>query len=357
MVNHWSPKPILGVRFPPRLLLIHFYMKILALETSCDDTGLTIVDFHKNDYKILVEKTASQIDIHKEYGGVVPELAARSHADNIFPLLRQSFDFKKNRLDAIAVTNSPGLITGLLVGTNTAKILSFLLNIPIIPVNHLEGHIFSVIIKNNLKQLPLPAIALLISGGHTQLVLIDQQHNYKIIGKTLDDAVGECFDKVGKLLNLEYPGGPKISKLAEKGQENFIKFPRPMLNKNNFDFSFSGLKTAALYWLQKNKLNNNIHNFCASFEKAIIDVLIKKTIKAAQHFKINNILIAGGVSANKKLRQEFNKFNSQYNIYFPQPQYSMDNATMIALAAYHQVQKNNFIDWRFLKADPNKNLN
>lgn len=363
-------------------------MKILGIESSCDDTSVALIEASDQGFVVLSEKTASQIEIHKKYGGVVPEIAGRMHAEKIMPVVEEVMK-DQAKPDAIAVTSGPGLITGLLVGVEAAKALSYLWNVPLISINHIEGHIHSPFIlnpkgegsfvgnkhkttidKNDPQNINserslvvpprdeqiYPALALIASGGHTELIVIKNQGNYKKIGATVDDAAGECFDKVAKLLNFEYPGGPKISKHAETGNTKAINFPRPMLDKNNYDFSFAGLKTSALYWLRDNKLEN-INDFCASFEQAIIDVLVGKTLKAIKEYQPKTIILGGGVSANKKLREtltnEITKSFPESTFHSPSLKYAMDNATMIAAVGYYKALNKDFISWRDIKADPN----
>jgi N6-L-threonylcarbamoyladenine synthase len=231
-------------------------MKILAIESSCDDTSVVLVECSNKGFFVIAEKTASQINLHKKYGGVIPEIAGRLHAEKIIPLVEEIL--KEGNPDVITVASGPGLITGLIVGVETARNLSYLLQKPLVSVNHLEGHIHSVEVnskfKNQKSKIAYPALFLIVSGGHTELILMKKPGTYKLIGATQDDAAGECFDKVAKMLKLAYPGGPKISILAQKGNSKAIDFPRPMLNQDNFNFSFSGLKTAALYHLQKNPI-------------------------------------------------------------------------------------------------------
>jgi N6-L-threonylcarbamoyladenine synthase len=368
-------------------------MIILAIESSCDDTSVALVKVTRGKFEILKELTASQIAIHKKYGGVVPEIAGRMHAEKIMPLIEEVISEIKNHKseiinhpDVICVTSGPGLITGLLVGVEAAKTLSYLWNIPLVGVNHIEGHIHSVEIRNpkseilnkskiqnqklinqlTNKPINYPALALIASGGHTELILMKKQGSYKKLGATLDDAAGECFDKVAKILGLEYPGGPKISQHAEHGNPKAINFPRPMLKKNNFNFSFAGLKTSALYWLRDNvKKRKNVtcymlhdsclNDFCASFEQAIIDVLVGKTLKAAQKFKPKNIILGGGVAANQKLRESLTNTITTLNceLRTPNLKYCMDNATMIAIAGYYHAKKKEFVKWNKIQADPN----
>ncbi len=331
-------------------------MKILGIESSCDDTSVALLEFHQNSSIILSEKTIDQIDIHKKYGGVVPELAGRAHAEKIVPLI-ESVLKKNHKPDVIAVTAGPGLITGLLVGVEAARTLSYIWNIPLVAVNHIEGHISSVEINNDKIQ--YPALALIASGGHTELIHILKNNEYVKLGSTKDDAVGECFDKVAKLIGFPYPGGPHISKMADSGDEKKIKFPRPMIKQKNFDFSFSGLKTSALYWLQKNKVEEKKqkNDFCASFQQAIIDVLIVKTMKAIKKIKPVSFILAGGVSANKKLKKKFEiNIQNEYpkmKIRYPEVKYAMDNAAMIATAGYYKAKKKEFTDWDKISADPN----
>ncbi|MBT3539108.1 tRNA (adenosine(37)-N6)-threonylcarbamoyltransferase complex transferase subunit TsaD [Candidatus Parcubacteria bacterium] len=335
-------------------------MKILGIESSCDDTSVALVERTDEKIEILAEKTASQIEIHKKYGGVVPEIAGRKHAEQITPVVEEIMkNFEKP--DVIAVTSGPGLITGLIVGVETAKTLSYLWDVPIVGVNHIKGHIHSVKIQKDKSEKPisnfeLPILSLVASGGHTELILSKKLGHYERVGGTRDDAAGECFDKVAKLLGFDYPGGPKISKFAEKGDPKAITFPRPMIHSKDFDMSFSGLKTAALYHLRDNP-DTDKNDFCASFEQAIVDLLVHKTIKAAKKYNPKTIVLAGGVSANKKLRETLKKViqkeipSSEFKI--PELKYSMDNAAMIAVTAYNHAKNKNFTPWNKLQADPN----
>ncbi len=349
-------------------------MRILGIESSCDDTSTALLDCSEQGCFVLSEKTASQIEIHKKYGGVVPEIAGRMHAEKIVPLIEEVLK-GQIRPDVIAVTAGPGLVTGLIVGAEAARALSYAWDIPVVAVNHLEGHLHSVEIKNQKlvpsgvegskikideslrdnNNIQYPALALIVSGGHTELVYIKKQGKYEMVGKTVDDAAGECFDKVAKLLNLPYPGGPQISQLALTGNTDAIHFPRPMLKDDNYNFSFSGLKTSALYWLRDHEIVTN--DFCASFEQAIIDVLVGKTIKAIKKYDPKTVILCGGVSANKKLRSTLEiLIKNQYpiiNFKFPTSNYCMDNAAMIAVAGYYQALQNNFTPWKNLIVDPN----
>ncbi len=350
-------------------------MKILGIESSCDDTSVSLLEASEVGFVVLAEKTASQIEIHKKYGGVVPEVAARAHAEFIVPLVEEVMAGQE-KPDVIAVTSGPGLMTALLVGVDAAKTLSYLWDVPMVGVNHIEGHIHSVELNSNNAKIEFPALGLIVSGGHTELIVMKSQGEYEKIGKTVDDAAGECFDKAAKLLGFDYPGGPKISKFAMEGKTSAIQFPRPMMKDAHYDFSFSGLKTAALYWLRDNQLsavNTNalnlpagvfgvtpqsptINDFCASFEQAIIDVLVIKTMRAAAEYKPKTIVLGGGVSANKKLRETLQQaVDEQFpgtKFLIPESKYSMDNATMIAIAGYYKAVKKEFISWKDVKADP-----
>ncbi len=298
-------------------------MKILAIETSCDDTGIAIIKISGNkkspNFNVLSNIVSSQIEVHKQYGGVYPLMAKREHEKNLAPTLEVALKEAKvllKDIDLIAVTSGPGLEPCLWVGVNFAKNLAQKLNIPLVAVNHIEAHILVNLLEN--PKIKFPAIALVVSGGHTQLILMKSIENYKILGETRDDAAGECFDKCAKILGLGYPGGPIISQLATKfggcrtkfggcrtSQE--LKLPRPMIYTKDYDFSFSGLKTAVLYADRrvKNKTKQYKQEMAAEVQQAIIDVLIKKTLKAVKNFKVKTIILGGGVTANKELRKQF----------------------------------------------------
>lgn len=321
-------------------------MKILAIETSCDETAIALLSAKQGSLDLQQNKIYSQVDIHKKYGGVVPEVAARKHLETIMPLLDDTIkpkDFKK--LDYLAVTQGPGLITSLLLGTSVAKTLAFANKLPLVPVNHIEGHIYSnwlshkKLVEDEAKY--FPALILIVSGGHTELILMTGHGQYRLLGKTLDDAVGEAFDKVAKLLELGYPGGPEVSNLAQDGDHTAYDLPRPMINSQDYNFSFAGLKTAVLYALEKDGDidSREIKNMCASFQTAVIDVLVAKTMRAAQEFGAKSIMMAGGVSANTALRQAMQSKADQINIpfFYPELKFTGDNAAMIAAAAYYQV--------------------
>ncbi len=346
-------------------------MKILAIETSCDETAAAVIKIKNNQFKVLTNVIATSVDIQAKYGGIIPEIAARKQIEFIIPVIEQALKNSKNKnINYIATTNGPGLITSLRVGVEAAKTLSYIWHKPLIKINHMEGHMYSSLLNNykksqfnKLTKIKFPALALLISGGHTQLILIKKYNDYKIIGETLDDAVGEAFDKVAKILNLGYPGGPIISKLASKGNAQSINFPRPMINSGDYNFSFSGIKTSVLYLTQKmtpSKLKKETDNICASFEQACIDVLIKKTIQAANKFKVKTILLGGGVSANNNLKQQLTskvkKELKQTKILIPEIKLTGDNALMIALAAYYKIKTNKINSWRKINIDPNIKL-
>ncbi len=343
-------------------------MKILAIESSCDDTSVALVEIVDGRNTVIEMKTASQIDVHSRYGGVVPEIAGRLHAESITPLIEDIMQ-GRDKPDYLAVTSTPGLLTGLLVGVEAVKTLSWLWDIPVIPINHIEGHIYSTFLEIDPVEIIFPAICLIVSGGHTEIALMHGHGRYELIGKTRDDAAGECFDKVAKLLGINYPGGPVISRLAKEGKRDAIAFPRPMCEtgNDNFDFSFSGLKTAALYWLKENAKSDGqvfqlkeeiLHNFCASFEEAIVDTLAQKLVRAIRKYNPKLLILGGGVSANpnlqNRLRDEANKLD--INILIPKNKYTTDNAAMIALAAYYKILSTGPTDWRQVEAHPRKSI-
>jgi len=308
-------------------------MLILGIETSCDETGVAIYDSEKG---LLGHKLYSQIKLHAKYGGVVPELASRDHINYIIPLINELLrDCKINiqNIEAIAYTSGPGLSGALLVGSSVAESLACALGIRSIPIHHLEGHLLAPMLEDRKPKFPF--IALLVSGGHSQLIHVKKLGSYKIIGDTLDDAAGEAFDKTAQLLGLGYPGGAALSKLAEKGLKHF-KLPRPLLHSNGLDFSFSGLKTAVLYLARKQKkLTKEIKaDIAYAFEDSITDVLVKKTIQALKQEGLKRVIISGGVGANKTLREkiitECNQ--NEFEYFFPDLTFCTDNGAMIALA-------------------------
>ena len=304
-------------------------MIVLGIESSCDETGLALFDSDKGMIGHIVN---SQHDIHGKYGGVVPELASRDHVLKLVPLLDQLLSQKEislSDISLIAFTNGPGLLGPLLTGASFAKSLAWSLKIKSIEVDHLEAHIFSPMITE--KELKLPFISLLVSGGHTILTLVKDNSTYKVLGKTLDDSAGEVFDKVARHLGLPYPGGPEISKASSKTNRSSYKFPRPMIKTSCYNFSFSGLKTHVTQLINKTEMSDLlISDIAYDFENAIIDVLITKTLKAAREYNVENIVIAGGVSANKKLRARCNAEKGEKKIFFPDMAYSTDNGAMIA---------------------------
>ncbi len=315
---------------------------------------------------------ASQAKLHAKYGGVVPEVAARKHVEVILPVIAEALGTdiaglkKVPKIDVIAVTAGPGLVTSLLVGAETARVLSYIWRKPLVAVNHLEGHVYSSLLPGNriMTKAHFPMLALVVSGGHTELVYMKDHAQYKIIGETRDDAAGEAFDKVAKMLQLGYPGGPQVSKQAEefrmKNGECRIKLPRPMLDSDDFDFSFAGLKTAVLYAIQKMKpdeIKKRTLEICAEFQNAAVEVLAAKTIAAAKKFKVKTILLGGGVAANKQLREQLSFAiktiipNSLFII--PSFEYTGDNAAMIAAAGYFHVLRKDFTPWQKLDVDAN----
>lgn len=366
--------------------------KILAIETSCDETAISILEV-KGDtespvFSILADETHSQIALHEQYGGVFPALAKREHAKNLPIILEKvlkeaglfesgqtEFDTEKmnsilerepelfetissllqttkqSNIDHIVVTTGPGLEPTLWIGIMFARALSLAWNIPITPVNHMEGHLLSVLLDSatdenktiDFQKLQFPLLGLLISGGHTELILMERIGNYKKIGQTVDDAVGEAFDKVARILNLPYPGGPKISLLAKEGKQNpLVILPRPMLHSGDFNFSFSGLKTAVLYLSKKLQEENNWSeqtkaDVAREFEMAACEVLLKKTKKAVEEFDAQAVIVAGGVSANTYIREQFQN-NLSVPILLPKHSLTGDNSVMIGIAGYFQIQ-------------------
>ena len=317
-------------------------VNILAIETSCDDTAAAVVQ----NNKVLSNVVSSQ-KIHELYGGVVPEVASREHDKLIVPVVNKaltSSGLRLNQIDAVAYTRGPGLMGSLLVGTSFAKSLSLSLNVPLLEINHMHAHILSIFIDDG-KDIPtFPFLALTVSGGHTQLVIVNSASDFNLIGTTLDDAAGEAFDKSGKLLGFEYPAGPKIDKIANDGDSNKFKFTKP--NVAGLDFSFSGLKTNFKnFILSKDKLfiEDNLNDICASLQMTIIDILIDKIKVASNKFKINQIVVCGGVSANSKLRSELKALeNEKIKTYVPELQYSTDNAAMIGISGYYKFLNSNF---------------
>lgn len=336
-------------------------MIILAIETSCDETAIAIT---KNS-RILASTVSSQIKTHAMFGGVVPEVAARMHLEIIVPLIKETIKkakVKPNQLNAIAVTQGPGLLPSLMIGVDTAKSLAYAWDKPLIAVNHMEGHLYSGIWELKGKKTIFPLLALIVSGGHTEIVLMKDHGKYQIVGETLDDAAGEAFDKVGKLLDLPYPGGPEISRLSHLGNSKAYQFAKPLLNKPNFDFSFSGLKTDVLRFIKKRKRKLSLQekrNIAASFQRTVTEVLITKFIRAAKKYRPKSMILAGGVSANPLLRKTFlkeikNKFKKSH-VVIPELELCTDNAVMIALSAEQKYKRKEFADLKMV-ASPNLGL-
>ena len=312
-------------------------MLILGIESSCDDTAAAVLQ----DNVILSNVLTSQDCIHTKFGGVVPELASRKHLQAIHPVVEAALlkaDKELSDIDVIAATRGPGLIGSLLVGYSYSKALSFVSNIPLVGVDHMAGHILSIFLGRDKP--PFPYIALIVSGGTSSIYLATSFNDFQLLGRTRDDAAGEAFDKVAKLLGLPYPGGPHVAKKAENGDPLFVHFPRARLEDNSLDFSFSGVKTAVLNHVNQQNQQNvelRLDDICASFQEAIVDVLIEKTISAAKQNGIETVVIGGGVSSNKRLRELFQERCSaeELTFYAPQPIYCTDNAAMIALAGFH----------------------
>jgi len=383
-------------------------MRILAIETSCDDTCIAIIEVfskEKLQFKILSDIVSSQVEIHKKWGGVFPAMAKREHQKNLVVVLKEALEkakllqklenpskinrnktlrkllereeclvkkltkflknYKKPDIDLIAVTTGPGLEPCLWSGINFAKALAYYWNLSIIPVNHIEAHIFANFVGSDSKL--FPAVCLVVSGGHTQLILMPKIGSYKILGETRDDAAGECFDKVARILGLGYPGGPIISQLAAelkpktKNQKPKIILPRPMINHKDYDFSFSGLKTAVLYNFKTQskktqKSKRYIKEICKETQQAVIDVLLSKTKRAAKDLKAKTIILGGGVVANKELRKQFKKafLKEGLRLFFPELKFSTDNAVMVGVAACFSIAKTK--SWKEIEANANQRI-
>jgi N6-L-threonylcarbamoyladenine synthase len=336
-------------------------MLILGIESSCDETAAAVVE---NGNAILSSVIASQMTTHAKYGGVVPELASREHLRAIVPVVRMALDQPSKTLDdlsAIAVTEGPGLVGSLLVGITYAKALAMARSLPLIAVNHIEGHIYAVASQNAVE---LPALALVVSGGHTHLYEVNTRHQYRLLGKTRDDAAGEAFDKVGKLLGLGYPGGPAIDKLAPYGNPDAVKFTPPRMKGNTLDFSFSGIKTAVLRWVEAHDMTAEIAarrstgattveewlavtpratlNLIASFQKTVIDELLTRAARAAEEMDARSIIISGGVACNAGLQGAAKRGRLPCPVYFPTAGLATDNAAMIAAAAFPKLERLEF---------------
>lgn len=337
-------------------------MIILGIETSCDETAAAIIKTEGKNKKVelLSNIIASSLSLHAKTGGIIPEVAAREQVKFIIPVIKQALEVLKNpkeEIDAIAVTVGPGLIGSLLVGVETAKTISYVWKKPIVPVNHLFGHIYANWIKNDQMDstIDFPAIALIVSGGHTDLVLIEKHKKIKWLGGTRDDAAGEAFDKTGRLLNLPYPGGPLIEKMAQNIKQDIFNFPRPLINSNDFDFSFSGLKAAVFRETQKNEKidDEKIKNISYSLQVSIFDVLTKKTLKAAIKYNAKSIVLGGGVAANNDLRKRFEleikNLKLKIPLFIPHKNLCTDNAAMIAAAGFYNYKEG---PWNEITANP-----
>jgi N6-L-threonylcarbamoyladenine synthase len=364
-------------------------MKILAVETSCDDTCIAILEVKKDKKTFLSNITSSQVEVHKKWGGVYPTLAKREHQKNLPLVLEQSLSkadllkkgnsfkegidkilereedlaknltaflqkYKEPEIDFLAVTVGPGLDPSLWTGINFTKALAFSWDLEVIPVNHIEAHFFAPLY---LKKARFPAASLIASGGHTQLVVSKNLKEHQVIGKTRDDAAGECFDKTARVLGLDYPGGPEIERLAKEKTDKKVTLPRPMINSKNYDFSFSGLKTAVLYkWRdEKNKDDDFKVAMAKEIQKAITDVLVKKSFKAVKKYEAKTIVVGGGVSANSLLRKKIKERGKNIQVILPDLDFSTDNAKMIAVTAAYNFEDKT--DWKNLKSNPNLKIN
>ncbi|PLX84791.1 MAG: tRNA (adenosine(37)-N6)-threonylcarbamoyltransferase complex transferase subunit TsaD [Desulfuromonas sp.] len=316
-------------------------MLLLTLETSCDETSAAVV---RDGRAVLSNVIASQVDLHAKYGGVVPELASRRHLETISPVVSEALanaDVTLDDLDGIAVTRGPGLIGALLVGVSFAKALAFGRNLPLVGVHHIEGHILAIQLE---QQVSFPYLALAVSGGHTHLFRVDGVGQYRLLGRTVDDAAGEAFDKVAKMLDLGYPGGPQIDRLAAEGEAGEIRFPRPMLKKDTLNFSFSGVKTAVLNFIHKEPClpqGERLKAVATAFQDAVVDVLTQKTLRAARQEGLQRIVVAGGVACNRGLRQHFVDCSVRegVEVFFPSPVLCSDNAAMLGVAGDYYLSK------------------
>jgi N6-L-threonylcarbamoyladenine synthase len=320
-------------------------MRVLAIETSCDDTGAAVVS---NGRKILSNIVSSQVSIHQKYGGVVPELASRRHIECIVPIVTEALETAKmtlKEIDGIAVTHGPGLVGSLLVGLSFAKSLSFVTGLPFVGVNHIEAHLSAIFLDKNPPKFPF--VGLVVSGGHTSLFRVDGFGRYKRLGQTRDDAAGEAFDKVGKLLGLGYPGGPIIDELSKTGDPKAVRFPRASLGKDSSDFSFSGLKTAVVNYVKarpespEGYSKDLIRDIVSSFQEAVVDILVKKTLHAAQNQGLKRVVLSGGVAANCRLREKMEEEASQHKVklYLPSPSFCTDNAAMVGVVGYEYLKR------------------
>lgn len=336
-------------------------MHILGIESSCDETAIALLHGEGDRVRLLSSVVRSQIDIHEVFGGVVPEVAAREHLEVIAPMLHKHLIKDGSTIDAIAVTAGPGLAPALRVGVETAKALAWAWNKPLVPICHLEGHIYASWLGEGETPI-FPALALVVSGGHTELVLMKDHGVFERLGETLDDAAGEAFDKVAKMLGLPYPGGPQIDALALKGDPKAFNFPRALLDRDDFAFSFAGVKTAVLYALRKQDDQLGDEQFradvAASFQAAVIDALLVKTSRAIKKTAPASVILAGGVAANVELRKRLNDVCQELDVplFVPLFAYSLDNAAMIAAAGYFRAREGKFVDPLTLLVDPNMDI-
>ncbi|MFC1492635.1 tRNA (adenosine(37)-N6)-threonylcarbamoyltransferase complex transferase subunit TsaD [candidate division KSB1 bacterium] len=332
-------------------------MIVLGIETSCDETAAAVCSGIELRSNIINTQ-----NIHKEYGGVVPELASREHLKNIVPIVESALsvaDVKLNEVEAVCVTKGPGLAGALLIGVSYAKSVAFSLEVPVIGVNHIEAHLWAPVLE--YPDLEPPFVGLIISGGHTQLWYVREFGDYILIGQTLDDAVGEAFDKVAKMLDLDYPGGPEIDRLSREGDPEFHHFPRPHLKGANPDFSFSGLKTSVLYFLNslsKDQIDKYKADIAASFQQAVIDTLIQKTIRTAVKYNVDRLILGGGVSANSGLKKQMTAAVNEKNIevFIPSAEFCTDNAAMIAYTGYRKFVEQDYQDSLDFSPDPGLKL-
>ncbi|MBI4810755.1 MAG: tRNA (adenosine(37)-N6)-threonylcarbamoyltransferase complex transferase subunit TsaD [Ignavibacteriales bacterium] len=351
-------------------------MIVLGIETSCDETSAAVLV----DGQVKSNIISSQL-VHQQYGGIVPELASRAHQRLIIPVVNQALSVaqvRKDQLEGVAVTYGPGLMGALLVGLSFAKALAYGLKIPFVGINHMEAHMYSNFINEPKPNYPF--LCLIVSGGHTQLVLVREPLHHQLLGETLDDAAGEAYDKVAKMLGLGFPGGPIIDKLAVEGNPEYVRFPRSFLEPDSYDFSFSGIKTSVLYWLRDHNLlmqgdhsplsptsgspwrageqaTHQLQDLCASFQAAVVDVLIKKTLLAVENLHVKDVAIAGGVSANSELRRRLQIASNEYGfrLFIPEFQYCTDNGAMIAQLGWMKLQRGIKSDFD-LNAIPNLNI-
>lgn len=322
-------------------------MYTLALETSCDETSAAVI---QDGRQILSNIISTQVPIHRKFGGVVPEIASRQHIEYVMPIIKEALDtahVSLQEIDHIGVTYGPGLVGALLVGVAAAKALSFALDKPLVGVNHMEGHIFANFLSH--PELEPPFLALVVSGGHTQLVKIEGYNTFTLLGQTRDDAAGEAFDKIARVMGYPYPGGPQIDKLAKDGNPDAIAFPKALHEKHNFEFSFSGLKSAVLNYLhtqEQRKQPYDVHDVAASFQKTVVETLVEKTMDAAAYCSMNKIAVAGGVSANSALDAAMEQACAAhgYSFYRPEPVLCTDNGAMIGCRAYYMALEGHFAD-------------